>query len=600
MDLDDPLGLVDRERLAAVSRAVGLPPPTVARLVGRARAGARYLLEFRVGVPPRALLVELIPPPAGTGVVNALTALRRLSFVDAVPSPTTFRVLPSRLLGRHAALSPHRERTTGRRLIERNSDHGPRIAGDVGRLVAALEEVELPGWGLRSDGAAFSPMRGSWAEDWVARARALHLAASLAGTDLGPLSERVLAAVLARATALEGVEGFSLVHADLSPGVLHYRGLRGGPELVEVTGWAGAMAADPLVEWGGLLSLPPETLGHVLQGYGPRAPELLAPEQLARIEAYHLTDCLAQLRWVGAEVLYLGALEAVARLEQIHLRCERALEEGHVEDRLRRALELGSSAAPAPGDGPSPGRARLRRSLGLLRADPPLLNEEGSVLVAALGAHLLATRLDGIDATRARAAEGVADELLAAHRREGWCTWRDPVGDREAWLASLVGEVQVAAGLPGACRSLLALWLGLEAFSELGWAVSDATLRSWECLIRSLVAQEHRQPGGEPAARATCALLGLAAAQRLGHLLPSVDPSAVGEVLRARLDEAWASLDRHESPVEPTDQQLLSELDRQGDPPLRRNLTPVVLLALRVLRCPLPAPPTTLLEVARL
>ena len=525
------------QRLGPALAGIGLPGLAAVDPMAPPWAHASFRLRFapETGSPDR-MLRRVLHAPLRDSLAAELAALSTLQHRDRLPVVREYRILPPGLLGFRAALSSLLPGTQGMRLMKERPARAPGVAATVGRMIALLQAVPVPGFGTTPIGGRFAARRGTWREEWAAWVwGALGLARS-DGVHLGPLTDAVEARLSDQLGALDTVTTFSLVHGDLHPSNLLFEPTEGdGVRLTGLVDWEGAFAGDPLAEWAVSLELPAETLGHVLEGYGrDAAAALLAdPEAIARLEVYAWTRCLTRLAWcTGGLFRGDGGRRRAFALEYARQTHEAALQPGFVVDKLQAALDSGARG-PVVAAIPS-SAAQRSRSRALEATHRPTPTEPGAAV--ALSAALAATRLAEVapaplDAAWLTVAERATDLLGPQAGRQ----WAEPVPDRAAWAAGLSAELTTGPARVG--FALAALWLGLDAVERVG-AASDDALRGLETVVRLRQAADAAVSVVGDREALAHALLGCAACDGLAAAGLPVS-SASHAAWRAWLRHAW-------------------------------------------------------------
>jgi hypothetical protein len=583
MDIRDPLSLVTAQRAQRIALHAGLPMPHSVELVRPPLRQAHYRVCFPDGTPDHELRVERLSPGHDT-LASEAAAIVHLQLQDEVPTLPSLTVLPAALFDAPAAIHPWIEGVTGMERVLRDDD-GQAVYRDVGRLLRALADVPMSGFGLRADGHQFVPEGHSWAGALCARAGRNHRAALAVGADLGPMSTQVLAFLDDRRGALEAVEQHTLVHGHLSPLNLRYR----DAELAAVLYWPSAMAGDPLYEWAHQLFLPPDELGLVVEGHGG-APAQDA--QIARIEAYLAVVCLERLAAHPDMLSLLRPSDASAFRETTADAMALLCTPGWVAARLGGTARAPRSVAT---------RAVLRFAARTLVRTPPLPRAATPWPLAALAAVLLG---DGLPAHQQGAMTAGMRALEGLGPAPDPSALAEPIADLDAWWTQLARDTLAPLAMsdrPKGCLSLTVLWIVLQTHTRLGpsaWAV----LRGGEALIVSLREGEAWSADSAPAPSVvlTHATLGLAALASLQDLMPHLDVAPVRARLEVWLAEAWERADPlapdtevHTFDVEAVTDRLLDGAEGFRDAALVR---PLLALAFRTLHgtATLPAAPVRL------
>lgn len=529
---------VDPLALSRVLRERGLPPPVEVRALGTPRALGSFLLRFGAGAPTERLVLRVVMADTGEDpLAHEQAAIRTASTLLELPLPAGYTLLPAPALGRRAALCGYIEGQTGTALLD-----GSRFAdalGAVGRTLAALDALPQPGFGARATAeGGFAPRRGSWREEIEARLWSSYGRAKAAGTDLGPLSARLMDQALAHLPALDEVRAFGLVHGDLHPGNLMFRVGAEGAALVGVLDWEHALLGDPLMDWALALQLAPEALAGVIRGYGAeRAEALRNPGARARSQVYVASRALHGLAFAALPLhdANQGRQRALL-LERARQRVSDALEGRH-DQHLDRAFDHLASPAwrvtPLP-----PSWAVLgRRALERLREGPEadagdLLRVAGALAAALRGAAGLGTERDLIRAELALPPR--APDAVALHGA--------PIADRAAWRTALVDRVLQGCGqeTPTQTGSLTLTALALIFLHQINEGASDEVLRGLESAAHTLLFRERRTLGSlSPAEALAHGLLGLWALDRLA---PYASAPPDREALERQADDARLDL----------------------------------------------------------
>ena len=530
---------VDPIALTRALRERGYPPPVEVLPLGTPRALGSYGLRFGAGAPtPRLVLrVEL----ASTGddpLAHEHAALKIASTVLELPLPGGYSPLPAAALGRRAALCGYIEGQPGASLL--GGEHAVAVLERIGWVLAALADVPQADFGTRATTeGGFSPRRATWREEVGARIWDHHRRALAGGTDLGPVSERLLMTAMSALPALDHSPRFGLVHGDLHPGNLMFHVTPRGLELRGLIDWEHSLVGDPLVDWALPLLMPAETLAAVIRGYGPdRAEALRQPEAIARLGVYATARCLHGLAHAALPIHETNeARPRALLLERARMRCQAALEPRWVEAQLERGFsslaQPGWRGSPAP----TPAATLSRRALGRLREAPEadaadLLRVAGALAAAERGAAGLGEARDLV-----RADLNLPPRPVHAAPIQG-----EPIPDRAGWRAALTDRALAGCGqeTPTRTGSLVLLSLGFLTLDKIGNAASDAVLRGLETGLHTLLKREERTRGAlSPPEALLHALIGLDAMARLA---PYARIGFSVEPLQAQADDARLDL----------------------------------------------------------
>lgn len=547
MRLNDPSGALGERNLAALCVHARRPLPEQATLQAGRGPFAVYLLEWG-SRPAETLWVSLVGGTRSAALDLAVAAHGLLELADGIAPPARFEVVPTDD-GPRAAFRPWTGHPASAVLMER-PERWPELADALAGAVAALAERDVPQFGTAASGGRFSAIRGSWRDEWWAVCQAARSRAMALGTDLGPLSDRLLRGVSERLDALDRVDRFTLAHANLGPEAIEV-----GEHGLAIDAWEEALLGDPLVSAAGLFGMSDAQLGSVLASLDP---ELVAtwrdPDAIRRIEAYHFGWCLEQLARLGTFRALTGDVRWMARVDRVAGHARDALRPGFVAGRFATDAGTGEWSAP-PFDSLA---GELRVAMTLLGSHPA--QERPLAVVDALGTLLLADRLIP-DPPRARRALELGWSV-AGIRRDGPAPDREPIGDLEAWRHGWVGPAMTAGGAAAALA-----WTGLGALDRLRGDVPPEVLRGLERAVRAAAAAPSQDEGGRKLWVAT-----LAAAARVA-LGATVDPNTLVEQARDLDPDVEAVDDWSEADA-------IGTLDGSGPAPGRA----VLVLALLTLR----------------
>ncbi len=325
----------------------------------------------------------------------------------------------------------------------------------IGATLDALDDGPDAPFGAGVSGGRFVPLRGTWADEWLAVARATHGRAAATGADLGPLGRALLAGVEEAAPALARASRFGLVHGSLGG-----ESVAPGPHGPRVVGWEEALVGDRQVDVAALLALPPAALASIVRA----APDRFTAVDPERLRAYHLTWCLSQLALVG-EAAALQGPARLSALDRVARHAREALATGFVQRRLAEAAA--AEPAPPPPVGLDAVPALLHVVLAsLATVEPP----DPWWTACALGALLLADESPAETSAALLAARTVTVDAPGA--------WH---ADRAPGPSATLD----APGLAGA----LAL-TGAAAVARLGGDVSDGVARGLERAVRATAVTE--------------------------------------------------------------------------------------------------------------
>lgn len=458
-------GPTGADGIARLAR-LGLPAPLRAEPFGRPGRHRRTRLVLPEGARHREWLwVEVAASPPWDSLATeqvALTLVLQESDDGAVPVVTEYHLLPEPQVP--AALHPLPEGVGADELVARTPAALPPVLRALGGLLARWPRAAWPRAASHAvPGLGFLPTRADDREELHARAASADWCARRAATDLGAVSEALLARVAAAPAPIPG--GARLVHGALSPGALRVVPDGAGVRVTGVLDWGSARLGDPLADWAVPWMLGPAALREVALGFGlDEARDLLlaegATERLAAQVAALVLDRLATLGELGG-----GDPEGLARV---------AIRVQSLGDEVRRALDA------APGPGPSLGRgcAALRR----LGAVPAIVPSQAGVLVTALA-------LDAQGDPRAAAVVDALGPTRAALPAL-------PVPDRGARLAAL--------GARGRARweAVALTWLTREGLADRSGAVTDAAIHGLTALVEGLLRRPAEPRGSEALASA--------------------------------------------------------------------------------------------------
>lgn len=566
MRLIDPSGALGERNLAALCVRSQRPLPERASLQAGRGPYAVYLLEWPDRAP-ESLWVALVAGVRGAALDLARAAHGLLELTDRVAPPAPFQIVPTDD-GPKAAFRPWTGVPASAVLVER-PELWPELADALAGAVAGLAESEVPAFASAATAGRFAPIRGSWREEWWAVVQASRSRAVSLGTDLGPLSDALLRAVAERLDALDAVDRFGLVHANLGPESVEI-----GADRLAVDAWEEAMLGDPLVTAAGLVGMSDAQLGSVLASLDPDlAASWRQPDAIRRIEAYHFGWCLDQLAKLGSFRALTGDLRWLARVDGVAGHARDALRPGYVASRLEGGARAGTGGwSSPPVDALA---AELRVALGTLGSYP--VQDRPMAVVDALGTLLLADRLIS-DPPRAKRALDLGWST-ASIRRDAPAADREPLADPAGWRRQLAG---LGLGAGGAAAALV--WLAGMAIDRVRGDVPPEVLRGLERLVRGAAAAPVTEEGGrrlwvaalETAARVAGGVP--VASDVLVELARDLDPGAPDAA-------PW------------TDQDAIAALDGEGPVPGRASLV-LALLTLRG-RVDLPGGPAWFTAKAR-
>jgi hypothetical protein len=521
------------EQVEGLCRVMGWPRPVSVRILGSPGRTASHGFRFDE-LPEVVVQVDQRLSTHGAAAEHLLAADAWLGAVG-LPTRDGLVRIPTAVLRAPAVAFRHRELATGLRLCALDPSHWSLVARDLAAVHERCSAQTTSAFGTVAHDGELVPQRGNWADEWICRSLADWQIARQFGVDLGPLSEALHRAVVARRDALASVRHHAFVHGELKPAALLYDLDGPLPRLAGIDHLEASVLGDPLVDFGFLLAYEPTLLAPILAAFGPdRIRSLFEPDALARIEAYHFTTLASRPRHVAEEVRGSGATHVLASLETAREHAEQALEPGFVRSRLEAALSCPPPYAPAfSPDRPWAARGALRVAAGLVRGEDGLAHGAAPVVAAALGAAVVAHRHEG-DPLRSTACLELSTSLARRVRTTGRTEWLEPIPDRERWLRALVSDMaECAAAAPLSTAGLVLCWLVAETLRTLGPTVSDSCLRGLEHSVRRLAVQDCAADG-HPGERAQVALLGLAAALELEEAGHGPFPS-LRELLAARV-----------------------------------------------------------------
>lgn len=480
---------IDPAALVSALRRRDLPAPVDVRAVGVARLHAIYRLKFDNSRISSILLRRVIHCPGWDTLATERAALKVLEGVDEVPTVSHFDVLDSRELGFPAAFVEELPGVSGAEWIEQSAKNGVQVVGILGRIRQQLDAFAFARPAMCGTGSGgFLPQRSSWRGEWAAFHGMWSSAARHQGTTLGSLSDALEQRFHARLPSLDTADAWTLVHRDLQPeNVLLVDG-EAGFRLSGVVDWSGAMVGDPLVDWLQALQMPDDWLRAYGAGLGAASVErALREDDLARLEAYFITRCVARLSLAGMPPYFgrQGRLRAQA-LDIARTWSERALAPNFVRDRLRIALggevderRVVTQVAPTS---QSVGR---RRSLERLRFIPLPLDNDADLAMASLALFDRAgSSVEGQNARRL--AHYLLDRCVAPISAAMW----EPVPDAEVWRSERIDRCLSESTSERV--SAIWTWLGLRAIDGLDGTVSDPIRRGLEAAVELQLTHESR------------------------------------------------------------------------------------------------------------
>jgi len=579
-----------------------LPRPSTIAPLGQPAILGHYEVSFEDG-PTFPMHLQLrLHDLDGNGFQAAYLAIQILKEQPAIPTLGDCLVVPLDVLGVPAMVAGFLPGQNGRVVLNQHPDGAQAVHAALGRVAAALAEVEMAEFGLRATPRGFSPERYTWREEWMARVHRRVLAARSGGTALEPVFGQVVARIDELEASLDEVDGWRLVHGGLGPDVVTLTDDDGALALAGVFGWHSAVAGDPVSEWAPLLYLGDDALVDVVRGYGAeRVRELLDPSTLARLEVYRLTHCLTTLAEIGADVwpreVRPGLVNRVAGLAQDML-------DTPARARLEGALDhLAGGTTPSPPEPPDvldvEAHNRLRYVLEALRHDPPLHAWEQPVWLVAAATCLLQADLP--DGPVSQGYAEVALQLFSMLPDRNTPRGVEPIADRDAWWKQLAGRVlDHHHALPDMkLRSSLAtVWLAWLVIERLGHVADDSVLRGLESMVLGTLAKERLGATQQTSSSTnlTQAVLAWGAARSLvAAFFDDGDRAELLQVLSSQLAEAWDVFDVGATTRIPDLEEFVvfyARRERQQN--LTVPIAPVVLV-LRAFSSDLPADAGTLL-----
>lgn len=511
------------DRLAHATAQSGLPRLVGARHHHTSGALDRWRLFFADDAPD-LMLTRVLWNTGRDPLQCEAAAIAALASED-LPISRGLQILPDGSMPHPTALVTAPVGISARAQVTRAPRTMRGVLTSLGRIVAQLQEVHLPRFGIRGDGGQFAPTRAIWRDEWRALAEAQWVLTQDAG--FGDLR-----AVARLWTILEeGLSGLpaetrpTLVHFGLRPQSLHLHVEADGPRLAHLGELHDALAGDPLAAWAPLLCrFGSAEMTVIVDAYGAdRVRALRETDAVDRIGLYARTLALTLLRDAAQRARMQRSEEVARAVDRAVALCARVGEDGWVDNLLQGALD-GRPSGPVFVAAPPAVRIEQRTLLGLAGGPCPPSNRAPYVLSAMACADL------------ARIAEPLAADFVREGSRfvEGASFPVGvlpvlPVADRTAWRIGLIDTAARACGAVGPGLGLALLAAGLSIVDRFGDQVSSETLRGLEALVLATFARE--------SARRTGA--GLDAPDRVAHGLLGQDAAVRLNLLD--LAPAWAA-----------------------------------------------------------
>lgn len=468
------LSPTDIELLCA---AAGWPTPPELH-AGRRMDGIVTLRAVSEGQPDWMVQIERRVPWDGSPLYRHLAAEILLT-LSPEPRPLPSMVATTELSGgQFAVIRPDAAGLDGSACIAQNPELHDTIATDIGRTLAALEQVPVRRASLGVFRTRFVALGATPADEMRNLAgRAAGLIAR-AGLDIPSVHAKLVQQVH------EGAEAVStapvLSHGDLSPSALFYDN-ESAASLQCIVRWDRAAAALPHRDRARLLDLPASSLARVLDGYASqsstRPEDWLAEDELACLKAWHALHTLCRMAHIADAMLNSRDPNASRLTEHVTLLAERCIQPDFVAHQLEEANQGATpQASPPSGLRPDPVQANLRQTAvdGARGAshDPSM----SQLWSAGLAADLL--WLDTPEDQRALLI-GVGDAATVCRSRlstQATSQACAPIPDREAWWDALTR----ALVMDGDDRAWILLWTLRDADRALRGTLSDSVLRAAE------------------------------------------------------------------------------------------------------------------------
>jgi len=536
--------------------------------------------------------------PDGVGLLPALHATRLLDDDGEIPHVRRIVLLGPEVLGAAAMIGNLPPGTNAAASL--TPGRAETVFQTIGSVLASLEETPQLAFATGVSVHGFTPERGSWRTEWMARIyRRIH-EARVRGTALEAHFGTIVERISELQGALNEVDRWSLVHGRLTPENLTID--RNGA-VASITGWHESWIGDSLSAWGSVLSMLPRQLAPVVRGYGlDAARELLEdPAARARFELYHLSHCLQEL--VDAGSAEQDKIEAPDRINRAARACAVALKYP-APARLAAAIEAEPGPVPVASRPVPHAVNQVRYALEALRFAPSLTAYDEPIWTATMCTALLHGQVVRGEAPAAVSGgwKQVTNRMLSmlptsARPRPG-----RPIVDRDVWwrgfAAHIVAEQRgrTEAGTRG---SLVATWAALGALDAVNGAVDDSVLRGLQSMVEGCLEKERRAGTAGSIVALASGIPALAATEHLGSRFEIDGHAELAETIAEQLGEAWDVLEIGvpAAGVAPVSDAVIGF----ADPAAHRNIrTPVapILLALRQLdAATLPAPKAELVAV---
>lgn len=392
-----------------------------------------------------------------------------------LPGMTATTVLSG---GQFTVVRPLQPGMDGSQCLAKDPSRHDAIAQDIGRTLAALEQVPVRRHSLGVFRTRFVATASSMAEEMRNQAGRAAALVTRAGIDIPGVHSALVQQVH------DGADSCSarpvLSHGDLGPSALMY-GTDSDGSLQCVIRWDQAAASVPQRDRARLLDLPASSLAVVLQAYqdasGQDPADWLKEDELAHLRAWHALHTLGRLAHLADITLTTADPNASRLVEHVTLLAERCVQPDFVSEQLQHAVEESAShEAPPVGLRPDPVQSNLRQTLvdGARGAshDPSMTQ----LWTAGVAADLLwletpedqRTLLIGVG-DAANICRNRLQNRVPAHP----CA---PITDRKAWWDRLTQSLMA----DGDDRAWILLWNLRDADAVLRGTLSDSVLRAAE------------------------------------------------------------------------------------------------------------------------